>query len=235
MQIVTIHTAQNVQIDYPVAGVLDRIIAFLIDLLILGAYGFIVFFVFATSHLMEDWLMILFYLPVFFYHLVTEITMDGQSLGKRAIRLKVVRLDGTNPTIGNYVLRWILRLIDIQLAGSVAITFILITRNGQRLGDLAAGTTVVKLTTPGDVTGHNVIRHMEENYTPVFPQVIQLADRDIDIIKQALEVNRTMGNMDPVLKLDQKLKTLLGIETDMAPVKFLYTIIRDYSHLTAAT
>lgn len=233
MQIVTIHTTQNVQIDYPVAGIVDRIMAFLIDILIIGAYAFIMFFIIMWAGLMEEWFIILLYLPVFFYDLIFEIAMNGQSPGKRALNLKVVRLDGTNPTIANYILRWILRPVDIFLWGSIAISSILLTRYGQRLGDLAAGTTVVKLVPAGDTTGQQIIQHLEQNYIPVFPQVVQLSDNDIDLIKQALEVNRTLGNMNPVVQLDGKLKEILGIDTDMPPIKFLYTIIKDYSHLTS--
>lgn len=233
MQIVTIHTTQNVQIDYPVAGIVDRIMAFFIDAFVIVAYVLIMIFVIFSSKLLEQWVMILFYFPVFFYDLVLEITMNGQSLGKRALNLKVVRLDGTNPTIGNYILRWILKPIDIILWGSIAITSILLTRYGQRLGDLAAGTTVVKLVPAGDITGQQIIQHLESNYEPMFPQVVQLSDKDMDLIKQALEVNRTLGNINPVIQLDKKLKEMLGIETDLPPIKFLYTVIKDYSHLTS--
>ncbi len=233
MQIVTIHTTQNVQIDYPVAGIVDRIMAFVIDVIILAAYVLIMFFVIFSYKLLEEWVIILFYFPVFFYDLVLEITMNGQSLGKRALNLKVVRLDGTNPTIGNYILRWILKPLDIVLSGSIAITSILVTQYGQRLGDLAAGTTVVKLVPSGDMTGQQIMQHLETNYEPVFPQVVQLSDKDMDLIKQALEVNRTMGNANPVIQLDKKLKEILGIQSDLPPVKFLYTVIKDYSHLTS--
>jgi hypothetical protein len=170
---------------------------------------------------------------MFFYDLFFEILMNGQSLGKKALDLRVVRVDGSNPTIGNYLLRWLLKPIDILFSGSVAVTCILLTRFGQRLGDLAAGTTVVKLVSVGNVTSQQIIQQLDEAYEPVFTQVTQLSDQDINLIKKALEVNRTHGNMQPAIQLETRIKSLLGIESDMPAVKFLYTIIKDYSHLTS--
>lgn len=233
MQIVTVRTAQNVLIDYPVAGLVQRILAFILDVIILTAYAIVVSFLLVKLEIFEAWIRIICYLPMFFYDLIFEISMNGQSLGKRALNLKVVRVDGDNPTIGNYILRWLLRIIDIPLWGSIAITSILLTRYGQRLGDLAAGTTVVKLVSVGDVTSQQILQHLEENYQPVFNQVVQLSDHDINLIKKALEMNRTLGNIQPVLQLESRIKEMLGINSDMPPVKFLYTIIKDYSHLTS--
>lgn len=233
MQKVTIRTAQNVLIDYPVAGLVHRILAFIIDIFILGTYAIVVFFIIIQAGLQEQWVLLLFYFPVFFYDLFFEIAMNGQSLGKKAFDLRVVRIDGSNPTIGNYILRWLLKPIDIAFSGSVAVTCILLTRYGQRLGDLAGGTTVVKLVSVGNVTSQQIIQQLDESYQPVFNQVTQLSDQDINLIKKALEVNRTLGNMQPAIQLESRIKSMLGIESDMPPVKFLYTIIKDYSHLTS--
>jgi uncharacterized RDD family membrane protein YckC len=233
MQKVTIRTAQNVLIDYPVAGLLHRILAFIIDIFILGTYAIVVLFIIVQSGMQEQWIMLLFYFPMFFYDLFFEILMNGQSLGKKALDLRVVRVDGSNPTIGNYLLRWLLKPIDILFSGSVAVSCILLTRFGQRLGDLAAGTTVVKLVSVGNVTSQQIIQQLDEAYEPVFTQVTQLSDQDINLIKKALEVNRTHGNMQPAIQLETRIKSLLGIESDMPAVKFLYTIIKDYSHLTS--
>jgi hypothetical protein len=52
------------------------------------------------------------------------------------------------------------------------------------------------------------------------------------LIQRALEVNRDHGNGQPVMVITQKIKALLGIQTDLPPVKFLYTIIKDYNSLT---
>jgi uncharacterized RDD family membrane protein YckC len=233
MQTIKVQTTQHVNIDYPIAGVFDRILAFLLDALIWIAYIFLVFFIMAGLEILDTWSAVLFYLPVFFYNLIFEILMNGQTPGKRALNLQVVRLDGHSPTIANYIMRFLLWPVDVILWGSVAITLISLTKQGQRLGDLAGGTTVVKLTRRGSVTGQQIVQSLKEEYTPVFPQTIQLNDRDIQLIKEVLEINRDHGNAVPLMTMTQKVKSLLGIQTEMPPVQFLYTVLKDYHHLTS--
>src|SRR5258706_8910407 len=157
MQTIRVRTTQNVLIDYPIAGLFDRILAFVLDCLVFFAYFILAFSIFGAFNFLNSWLVILLYLPIFFYHLTFEIAMNGQSPGKRAMGIRVVRLDGDSPTLANYILRWILWPVDVLFSGSVAITCILLTEQGQRLGDVAAGTTVIKLTNPGPFKGQEII------------------------------------------------------------------------------
>jgi uncharacterized RDD family membrane protein YckC len=235
MQTVSVRTAQNVVIDYPVASLGDRILAYFIDVLIIIAYVILILFTIGFGRINSPVSIIsLISIPIFLYHLLFEIFMNGQSPGKRQMNIKVVRLDGTPATIGNYIIRWLLRLIEIDLlSGAVALLTIAISGKGQRVGDIAAGTTVVKLVKQATVTAKEVFTLTEESYSPLFQQVIQLNDQDIEVIQQALEVNRTTGNSRPVMAVTEKVKDNLGIQTDMPPVKFLYTIVKDYGHLTA--
>ena len=53
------------------------------------------------------------------------------------------------------------------------------------------------------------------------------------LIQRALEVNRDQGNIQPVIIVTDKIKGLLNIQTDLPPVKFLYTIIKDYQTITS--
>lgn len=229
---IQVRTAQHVLIDYPVAGVFDRILAFLLDGVLIFAYFF--FIGWLKDQLDPPvWVNVCFFLPVFFYHLVFEIAMQGQSPGKRVLNLKVVRLDGASPTIGNYILRWIMAPIDFIIFASVAITCILFTQNGQRLGDLAAGTTVVKMQKTVVRTSQEIIQALQENHVVTFPMVIQLQATDIKLIKEALDMNRQIGNMQPALHLTEKLKHVFQVETDLPPLVFLYTVLKDYHHLTS--
>jgi uncharacterized RDD family membrane protein YckC len=60
--------------------------------------------------------------------------MNGQSLGKKVVAIKVVKLDGTQPGIGSFILRSILRVIDIQLLnGLVALISVAASDKSQRL------------------------------------------------------------------------------------------------------
>ena len=101
------------------------------------------------------------------------------------------------------------------------------------LGDVVAGTTVIKLIEQEKVSAEEVFVPQEAGYIPIFPQVVQLTEYDIELVQRALEVSRDSGNERPVMAVTEKIKSLMGIQTDMTPIKFLYTIIKDFQHLTA--
>ncbi|GAB1446072.1 MAG: RDD family protein [Cyclobacteriaceae bacterium] len=235
MQTIKVRTTQNVFIEYPIASVGDRILAFLLDRFILVAYSIFVLAVFLNAEMLVTWIwVVMLGLPWLFYHLLFEVFMNGQSPGKKVMKIKVVRLDGTPPTIGNYVMRWVFSFIDYYvLWGVIAMLIIAMGGKGQRLGDVVAGTSVVKLMKEEEITSSAIFVLPEETYVPTFRQVIQLTENDIALIQRALEVNRDQGNAQPLLVVTEKIKSLLGIQTDLPPVKFLYTIIKDFNHITS--
>src|SRR5689334_17168914 len=116
MQTVRVRTTQNVFIDYTLASIGDRILAYLIDRFIL-----IVYIVMASMLLMQlkienVWaFVILLGGPFLFYSLAFEIAMNGQTPGKRIMQIQVVTLDGTPATIGSYLLRWIFAIVDFYI------------------------------------------------------------------------------------------------------------------------
>lgn len=209
------------------AGLIDTVIV--VAYIVLMAYGMSL--VEIDSAAMGISVLVI---PSILYHLLFEIFMDGQSPGKRQMKIKVVRTDGTPATIGNYLLRWLLRLIEVQAAqGMIAVITIAWNGRGQRLGDIAAGTTVVKLVKQQDVTAAEIFTLAAEDYVPQFPNVTMLTDRDAELIQQALEVYRRHDNLHPAMIVTEKIKTKLGIQTDMTFEAFLTTILKDYSQLTA--
>jgi uncharacterized RDD family membrane protein YckC len=235
MQTIRVRTTQNVFIEYPLASVGERIVAYLIDWIILVFYSVAIVAVLATIEV-EVWYiwLILIGVPMLFFSLLFEIFMNGQTPGKFAMKIKVVRLDGTPPAIGDYLMRWIFSFIDFyMLSGAVAVVIIAAGGKGQRLGDVVAGTSVVKLVEHHQITTQNVFVPIEEQYVPTFAQVVNLTEKDIDLIQRALDVNREQGNIQPVIIITDKIKALLNIQTDLPPVKFLYTIIKDYQTITS--
>ncbi len=234
MQTVRVRTTQNVLIDYPVASVGDRILGHLIDRLILIAYSTAVIAVLANLELETWWIWVmLLAVPWMFFSVLFEIFMNGQTPGKQVMKTKVVRLNGTPATVGDYLLRWVFSLVDFYvLSGAIALVAVAMGGKGQRLGDMVAGTSVVKLIEHREISASEVFVTAEEVHVPTFTQVTQLSDKDIELIQRALEVNRDHGNGQPVMVITQKIKALLGIQTDLPPVKFLYTIIKDYNSLT---
>ncbi|MCE7993950.1 MAG: RDD family protein [Roseivirga sp.] len=229
---VSIRTTQNVFIDQDKAGVGHRILAMLIDLtiMIMASVGIGALLTLTTFDAV--WIQTLFYFPIFFYHLYMEILNNGQSVGKMVVGIKVVRLDGTPPTIGGYIMRWILSPLDLMLSGSVAIISIGLTEHGQRLGDLAAGTTVIKLKRTKNVSRLQLVEKMDEDYEPQFPEVKALSDTDVALIKECLQVKAKHANLTPVQLVAAKVKETLNIESELQPVAFLYTILRDHTYYT---
>lgn len=232
---VQVRTTQNVFIHYPVASVGDRIASYFIDMLIKIVYVLAVIGLFVNLKMQIIWVWLLTIgTPLLLYDLMFEIFMNGQSPGKRIMQIKVLRLDGTPASVGDYLLRWIFGFVDIQLmSGLIAVLTIVIGGRGQRLGDVVAGTAVVKLVEESQVKAADVFVPQEAGYTALFPQVVQLTEQDIELVQRALEVNRDSGNSQPVMAVTEKIKSLMGIQTDLPPVKFLYTIIKDFQHLTA--
>lgn len=231
MQRISIETTQNVQVDYVLAGIGSRIQAFFLDLLVIVAYGVILLLFFSQLGIVPPTaVMVILGLPPLLYHLLCEIFLDGQSLGKRQMNIKVVKLDGSAPGVGAYLLRWLLRLVDINMmTGAIAVLSIAISRNDQRLGDLAAGTTVVKQKAGQPLSVFSV----DEDHQPVFPEVVNLRDQDIDIIMRVIHTYRESGQTAPLAATANKIKGLLNIHSDLRPLQFLYTVVQDYKYLTS--
>lgn len=222
-------TNQNIQIKLELASLGDRTLAFFIDALIIGVYWIIGILLVMQMGIDESlvWVAII---PGMFYTLLFETLGNGQTPGKRARNIKVVKLNGGTPRFVNYLLRWLIRPVDILLYGAVAIVSIIVTKNAQRLGDLAAGTTVVKV--QHSYTLDDVKTIKTDNHEIQFPQVKRLNDRQIELIRRTLHMRRDGLNAEGVTELSDRIKDLLSIQTELPDVKFLYTIISDYEHLT---
>jgi uncharacterized RDD family membrane protein YckC len=237
MYSIEVRTAQNVFIHYPVASVGERIGACLIDRLILIVYSIAIVALFGSLKLGEMWVWILtIMLPWLLYFVLFEIFMNGQTPGKRLLNMQVVRLDGSRATIGDFILRWIFGMVELYfLGGAIALIFVAAGGKGQRLGDLVAGTSVIKQAEQKEVSSKEVFVTAEDTYVPTFFNATSLTQSEIDLIQRALEVSRDHGNAKPMLAITEKLKNQLGIQTDMPPVKFLYTLIKDYNHLNSGS
>ncbi len=235
MQTIQVRTTQNVFIHYPIASVGDRILAFLLDRLIVVFYCIALAALFISTDMEVIWIwLMLLGVPFLFYFLFFEIVMDGQTPGKRAMSIKVIRIDGTPASIGDYLLRWIFSFVDFYiLSGVIAVIIIAAGGKGQRLGDVVAGTSVIKLIQQKEITADDVFITPTSEYTPTFTQVVHLSERDIELIQRALEVYRDQNNIAPVMAVTERIKSLLGVQTDMTPVNFLYTVVKDFQHITS--
>lgn len=231
---ISINTAHNVDINYTPAGVFDRILATFIDYAIL--MGFYCLSILSISPIYSTgvntlWPMLIILIILLFYHLACEYFFNGRSLGKMTMRIQVVKLNGKKLTFWDCMLRWVFRLVDISLSiGSVAVISIVTSKHTQRLGDMAAGTTVVRFDKKVTLQQMSLYDAPQE-YEVVFHQAALLSDRDIKIIKEVLQEVHKNRNYALLAPLCTKIKEITGIETDMVPLEFIQTIVKDYTHM----
>jgi uncharacterized RDD family membrane protein YckC len=226
-----IETAQNVGVDYEIASIGERIAAQLIDYVvyfiwIMAVTALAGFFGSGVRGASSTWLVTGgMMLPIMLCPLLCEYFLDGQTIGKMAMKIKVIKLDGSKATLGSYLLRWLLSIVDISLfSGFVAIITIAVNGKGQRLGDIAGETTVIKTqssVTLSDITTPDSASH----YKPAYPGVTQLSDKDIRTIRKVLATHN--GElMDAAMA---KVEELLGIHSLEPASVFLQTVVNDYN------
>lgn len=230
-----IETAQNISIDQNTAHLGDRMLAFIIDTLIIVIYYVLmIWFLLALDvDLGDQWaIYMLVGLPAFLYYLLLETFMDGKTIGKSFMKLRVVKLDGTKAGFSSYFVRWILRIIDVSISsGGVAVFTILIRGKGQRVGDIAAGTTVIS-EKKRVFLKDTLLRELPEDYSPKFPQVTVFKDNEMQTIKNLYDSAKRNGNHNVVLSLSNRIKKVAEISTDLKPIDFVDIVIKDYNYYT---
>lgn len=144
-------TPERVSFDYQVAGLGTRAIAQLLDLLILGGVLLGVWIAAAAvGQTGSSTIAVLFatigsFVVVFGYFWACESFWSGQTVGKRVFRLRAVADRGEPMTFVQAGIRNIVRIVDfLPYAYGVGIIVLFVNGKGKRLGDLAAGTIVVK-------------------------------------------------------------------------------------------
>lgn len=236
MEKLAINTPQNVNIEYKLASLGDRLIAQALDTVVILLYSFALYLLFELTglNMIDDrftriGITSLLSLPIFMYHLLSEIFLSGQSIGKIIMKIKVVRLDGGRASGFQYFIRWVFGLIEIYSNGGVIGTMaIILSRKSQRLGDMAAGTAVIKLSHKV-MLSQTLLEELSVEYQPVFAQVRMLTDKDMNIIKKSFQEAQKSRNNALLKKLSEKIKTTLGIEqTDMNDFQFINTILKDH-------
>ena len=160
--------------------------------------------------------------------------MNGQSIGKRILKIKVISLDGSQPSIGQYTIRWLFRLIDFWLTGQVlGLIMVAVSENKQRVGDLVAKTTLIKTVIKTKI--QDIEFHSQPNYILVFNNANDLQDKDIELIHEVLVAYYKTYNPELINTMAEKITTTLGvtIPPGMDKPVFLQTILSDYNHLNS--
>lgn len=231
----TIFTGQFVRISQTPANIGERFVALIIDYILIGIYllGASKLYlsfrpVGEVSYLVAA---IAIYLPALCYFFLWEVFNQGQSPGKRLMNIRVVKADGTTPSISSYLLRWLLFPIDAFLTGGFGILSILLTKNSQRIGDLAAGTMVIKEKNYRKIhVSLDEFDYLRQGYHPTYPQVVNLSLEQINVIGRTLQSDQK-NRKQRIEKLAEKVRELLSATPhENQAENFLQTVLRDYQY-----
>ena len=243
MSQLTINTTQNVTINFTAASVGERMGAHLIDLVIKIAYCLVLYgivFTYALQNFirsLDDYtaaaLFILTFLPVVFYSFVLEAVFEGQTLGKKLLKIKVVKLDGYQASFGDYLIRWLFCVIDTLIfSGFIGLITMVSSKKTQRLGDISAGTAVITLKSKISIS-NTILEDIGDKYVPVYPLVIKLSDNDVRIVKETFNNALSKRDFDIIERLETKIETVTGIKNQSGnATDFIKTILKDYNFYT---
>jgi uncharacterized RDD family membrane protein YckC len=231
-----INTTQNVKIKFTAAGAGERLLAFIIDNAIKIGYLIIMNVVFGLFEDMDRWSQIglntILSFPVVFYTLALESLLEGQTLGKKVMKIKVVKIDGFQTSFSDYVVRWFFRIVDVYVFG-LGFFVISSSKKSQRIGDMAAGTAVILLKDKVNIN-HTILEYLKQDYKPTYPNVIKLSDNDARIIKDTFVNARKVQDYNTLIKLRSKIMEVTGIK-DMkqkTDAQFIDIILKDYNFYT---
>jgi len=243
MDTIQINTSQNVSLSYTPAGIGPRILAALLDWVFIIAYAGIVAAIFSFAINRKEYsgdversesydqmmigLFILCLLPAMIYHLLCETFLNGQSFGKKILKIKVVKLNGTQPNFGSYLLRSMFRIIDRPM---IALITIAVSAKSQRFGDMVAGTTIIQINRPVSIR-ETILHKQKPDYKIVYEQVSLLSDTDANTIREVLDFSRNQNQPQHLILLSKKIKTKYGIQdVTQTDEQFLNTLLMDYTN-----
>lgn len=266
MSIVRIATNFNIDIEFTAPPFYRRLFAWVIDIIILIFYfivavRFLDYLARQTSGRSDSMatmaISLVLLLPFALYHVVMEITMGGQSIGKKLMGIKVVSENGGKPSIGQFIIRWLIRTSDytlifivifvsfvrdfgsqfnwgIAIAIGLLITDLILVNTGkqQRLGDILAHTVLINTRQAEKITD-TVFLEVSDSYVPQFPQIMQLSDRDINALKGIIDTSKKHKDHHMAYMAAEKIKAYLKIETALEPDVFLEVLLKDYNYLSA--
>lgn len=244
MSELSINTTQNVKINFKAASAGERIGSYFVDLTIKIAYGIVISLLFfywlqlgKLLDTLDSWsrmsILLFLYFPIIIYSITLESIFEGQTIGKRLIKIKVVKIDGYQAGFGDYLMRWFFRLIDISiLSGIIAVVTVVSSKKGQRLGDMVAGTAVITLKNKINIS-HTILEEIGDSYVPTYPLVIKLSDNDMRIIKETFQKADLRNDYETIHKLVSKIESVSGIKNQSGNERdFLRVILKDYNFYT---
>lgn len=237
MSKIEIQTTQNVAIDYEAGSLMDRIIGCILDIAIVSIAGLIIGLL-TASIFNSTAMVVVFVTPiVVFYSLAFEVFNNGKSLGKMAMGLQVVRLDGQEARLNDFLTRWVFRSIDIVATlGSLAVIMVSVTKNHQRLGDFVGNTVVIKTKPTYTVSLENVLKKKSaDEYEPTYPQAVRFSEEQMLVLKSTIDRYQKYPNeahTQAIIVLCKQVAFKMDITEPKKKLEFLKQVLKDYVILT---
>ncbi|PBQ33813.1 transporter [Sphingobacteriaceae bacterium] len=238
MKNIEITTSQNVTIQYGLANPWERALALALDLILMGLVTLLIFGIQGLIGMEVDYLLYFFVLPfVLLYSLGFEQLNNGQSFGKRVLKLRVIRMDGEQATFLDYLMRWIFRALDIYFSiGGVAVLSAISSKYNQRLGDLLANTVVVNVGKSERMALDTLLKlYKTKDHKVTYPQVAKMSEEAMLIVKETLSKKLTVNNPahdEALTLLTDKMVKELNLKAPKDNQAFLKTLLKDYIILT---
>lgn len=221
-------SSQDVRIIQEPASIGARLLALLIDGCLFGLYYYFVVLC-ETNRIFENWNNLthyMVYVYIWFYPLIAEVTCSGQTLGKRLMHIRVVDLEGGGPKLLSFILRWFMLPFDLLLF--VASLSVFFTKRQQRLGDLIAGTWVVRTKTYASEKFSLADYTPGPDYKPVYPKAANLTPQQATLIAEVLG-NINNGEVSKASSsFIKKLESIVGENREKDVRTYLILVLRDY-------
>lgn len=218
---------------------MERAIALVIDLMAMGLISLVLWGLqMLLIPSLFDVMVYFTILPVILlYSLAFEQLNNGQSLGKLAMKLRVIRMDGEKITFLDYLMRWIFRGLDIYFSlGGVAVLTIISSSYSQRVGDLLANTVVVNVGKTERMRLENLLKlNKMDQYKVTYPQVAKMPEAAMLVVKETLSRKLKLDNSaheEAFELLVKKMSKELDVKTPKDKEAFLKTLLKDYIILT---
>ncbi|MET0946707.1 MAG: RDD family protein, partial [Flavobacterium sp.] len=202
--------------------------------------GLILFYIFHLERIfdsLDTWsiraVVFIISFPILIYTITLESVFEGQTFGKKLLKIKVVKIDGYQAGFGDYFIRWFFRLVDFSIMGGmVALISIVTSKKSQRLGDMAAGTAVITLKNRINIS-HTILEEIGTSYVPTYPLVIKLSDNDMRIIKETFQKAVKKNDHEIIYKLVAKIESVTGIKNQSGDNSdFIKVVLKDYNYYT---
>lgn len=242
MKNIDVVTAQKVDISYALASLLQRILAYFIDAIAVSIiYLLLLFFITSIFPNNYDFVEVYSYivlLPIIlFYDLILEYFWNGQTIGKKALGIRVFKINGERLEFIDYLTRWMLRPVDITFTfGVVAIISILANEKRQRLGDVLSNTAVIQIQSARNYTLNDVLNVMKlKSYEVSYPDAKFFNEQQMLLVKETLERATKYENdahIQSIKILATKIADQLEVNLPRNYKEFLKAVLRDYIYLT---